>query len=110
MKRYDNIMQDNVHAPKTDNNIWLKNNQLYYYINGKWQLIGGGLSPEELDKLNKAIEDINSLNSGEGIDNLNEIKKFLEGFKDNENLKEIVDGIQCDVDTITEEEINNLFN
>lgn len=56
MKRYDNIMQDNTVAPKTDNNIWLKDSKLYYYNNGQWTLIGGDTSKEDITALEKKIE------------------------------------------------------
>lgn len=110
MKRYDNIMQDNTIAPKTENNIWLKNDQLYYYTNGKWRLIGGGSEnvTEALEKINQALEDINNLNSSDGIDSLNEIKKFLEGYKDNQTLQSIINNIE--IDSITNEDIDSLFN
>lgn len=59
MKRYDNIMQDNINPPQTDNNIWLKDNNLYYYKNGKWVLIGSGISniPDDLENRIKDLEE-----------------------------------------------------
>lgn len=93
MRRYDNIMQDNVHAPKTDNNIWLKDNNLYYYANGKWNRIGGSSEEDKslLESLRQEIEDLIGLSNSDAIDNLNEIKDFLAGFKDDETLQEFFD-------------------
>lgn len=56
MKRYDNIIQDNTTAPKTDNNIWLKEDKLYYFSNGKWTLIGSEVSSGDIDKIKKELD------------------------------------------------------
>lgn len=113
MKRYDNIMQDNTIAPKTDNNLWLKDDQLYYYTNGGWRLIGGGSGSEtDYNDLKKSINELRetlkqavSTNVGDGIDNLNEIKSFLEGFSDKENLKEKLDQIESNCEDLSWQEV-----
>lgn len=72
MKRYDNIIQDNLYAPKTDNNIWLKDHKLYYYTNGKWQLIGGDISTNDIKEIKE------SLSSKADKSDLPDVSKFVD--------------------------------
>lgn len=79
-------------APDNTNVLWIDTREEKIKIFGPngWQIIGG-MSDEDktlIDGLKQEIDDLIGLSSDDSIDNLNEIKKFLEGFKDNESLKE----------------------
>lgn len=82
-------------APENNNVVWLDIQEKTIKVFGPngWESLGAdstGIN-ELVDKLNKSIEEIAELNTSEGIDNLKEIKKFLEGYGDNTTLNDVLD-------------------
>lgn len=79
MKRYDNIMQDNTIAPKPDNNIWLKDHKLYYFTNGKWQMIGADIDYSQINNLQEEINKANTeLKKKANTSDIPDVSKFFD--------------------------------
>lgn len=112
--------------PENIHTLWIdeSENCLKIYGPNGWEPISG-ISKEDLEKLNNALDAIESItgeSKSDAIDTLDEIKKFLEDFKDNQNLKEyitkeldaVIEEIKETmgeaVEAITEEELNNILN
>ena len=113
------IEPENIHA------LWLDsvNTSLKIFGPNGWEPISG-ISNADLEALNKALSDIESLvgtDKSDDIDTLEEIKRFLTSFKDNQNLKQYISDeltkvinsidsvINSKIGAIPEDELNKIL-
>lgn len=111
--------------PENKYSLWIdeSTNSLKIFGPYGWEPISG-ISEEDLERLNEALDNIDSIigkDESDAIDTLDEVKRFLKDFKDNQNLKKYIDDELSNsidriiealgeiIESITEEELNNIL-
>lgn len=104
MKRIDFIVQSTTEPGI--NNLWIKDNLLYYYNNGKWTPLSSDVS-SDIDKITEIIQTV-IYNDSNAIDSLKEIESFLQGITDTETLTGLLRELKEALRTHMQESIEEL--
>lgn len=95
MRRFDFIIQSN--NPPKSSNLWIKDNTLYYFNNGKWVALGSD-NTEDIEALETIIREV-IYNDSAAIDSLKEVEDFLKDVDNGETLIGIIKDLKQEIDS-----------